>query len=89
MCTMWDTHKGVSMRSSLRKAAMIRYATRLGLLVFAAFTIWAAGQPAAFEQGLTGSFGIGFTTFLVGLSLVLPRQGLVVQRARTRVTARK
>jgi hypothetical protein len=86
---MWDTYQGDHMRSSLRKAAMIRYATRFGLLFFAAFTLWAAGQPAAFEQGITGSFGIGFTTFLVGLTLVLPRQGLVVQRTRTRVTARK
>ena len=77
------------MRSSLRRAAMIRYATRLGLLAFAAFTLWAVGQPMAFEQGLTGSFGIGFTTLIVGLGLMLPRQGFVVQRTRTRVTTRK
>ena len=77
------------MRSSLRRAAMIRYATRLGLLVFAAFTLWAVGQPTALEQGLTGSFGIGFTTLVLGLGLLLPRQRFVVQRTRTRATARK
>jgi len=77
------------MRSSLRRAALIRYSTRLGFGFFLALTIWAAAQPTALEQGFTGTFGIGITACLLGLSLFLPRQGLVVQRPRHRVVARK
>ncbi len=77
------------MRSSLRRAALIRYSTRLAFGCLLVLTVWAAAQPTALEQGFAGTFGIGLTACLLGLSLFLPRQGLVVQRPRHRVLARK
>lgn len=77
------------MRASLRRAALIRYSARLGFGFLVALTVWAAAQPAALEQGFAGTFGIGITACLLGLTFFLPRQGLVVQRPRHRVLARK
>ena len=77
------------MRSSLRKAALIRYTARLGFGSALVLMLWAATQPSTMGQGFTGAFGLGVTACLVGLGMFLPRQNLLVQRPRSRVLARK